>query len=191
VLGRTQLRMPVLRQAPDVIRKAQMASRMKNWLFLVFSIWTSNIYSQDTLLVNQIKFDQIRSISYSLPARTQKPIYEDAAFNYFLKEKRKVLDFLIQTITDTALTTIERKSTNGFYKKGDLAIILISNIESIPYTAITGVQWCICCETGYIPVDFFSYLDRNRSNFQSKYKNYSLGQGRKKSLKQNRKDHKT
>ena len=153
--------------------------------FLFSTIYTFNIYSQDTLSFNQIKFNQIGSIGYSLPAGTHTPIYEDTAFNYFLKQKTKVLQFLIEKIADTTLTSIERKSTDGFYKKGDLAIILLSNIEFIPYASITGGQWCICCETGNIPVDFFSYVDKNRLNFQSKYKNYCLEQERKKSSKRN------
>jgi len=161
---------------------------MKNWLFLFSTIYSLNIYSQNTLSLNETKFNQIKSIGFSLPAGTHAPIYDDAAFNYFVKEKRKVLQFLIEKITDTTFTSIKRKSTNGFFKKGDLAIIVLSNIEFIPYASITGEQWCICCETGYIPVNFLSYVDDNRLDFQSKYRYYCLEQERKKSSKGNRKN---
>jgi hypothetical protein len=168
-----------------------MASRMKNWLFLFSAIYAVNVYSQDTPSLNQIQFNQIQSVGYILPPGTHTPIYEDTAFNYFLKQKTTCLQFLIENISDTTFTSIERKSANGFYRKGDLAVILLSNIEFIPYAAITGNQWCICCETGFIPVDFFSYLNKNRLDFQSKYKNYCLEQERKKSSKRNSKGGKT
>ncbi|MGF2411559.1 MAG: hypothetical protein ACQUYJ_04490, partial [Ferruginibacter sp.] len=56
------------------------------------------------------------------------------------------------------------------YKKGDLAIILLSAITSIPYASITKIQWCLCCEAGYLPVNFLAYVDKNRLDFQLKYK---------------------
>jgi hypothetical protein len=163
---------------------------MKNWLFLIFITYTAHTYSQ-TLSLNEIKFSQIRSLDYTLPEGTNKPVYKDTAFNYFIIQKTRVLQFLIDQIPDTSLTTIERKSTNGFYKKGDLAIVLLSNIEFIPYALITHSDWCFCCETGYIPVGFFSYLDRNRLDFQLKYKNYCLEQERKRSSKQNNRNRKS
>lgn len=87
---------------------------MKNWLFLLFTIYTINVYSQDTLSLNQIQFNQIQSVGYILPPGTHTPIYEDTAFNYFIKQKTKNLIFLIEKISDTTFTSIARKSTNGF-----------------------------------------------------------------------------
>lgn len=160
---------------------------MKNWLFLFSTIFAFNIYSQDTISLHPIRFNQIRSIGYSLPAGTQTPIYEDTAFNYFLKQKKNVASFLIEKIADTTCTNVERKSTAGFYKNGDLAIILLSNLTFIPYASITGVQWCICCEAGFLPIDFLSYVDRNRLDFQLKYKAYYFEQERKKNFNSKRK----
>lgn len=160
---------------------------MKNWLFLFSTIYTFNIYSQDTLSLSEIRFNQIRSIRYYLPAGAYAPIYEDTAFNYFLTQKKNVVPFLIEKISDTTFTNVERRSTAGFYKKGDLAIILLSNITSIPYASITGFQWCICCEGGYLPVAFYSYVDKNRLGFQSKYKIYYYEQVRKNNLKRKKK----
>ncbi len=147
---------------------------MKSCLLLLSAIYTFNIYSQDSLSLNQSRFNQIRSVGYRLPEGSQIPIYEDSAFNYFLKQNTKALQFLIEKIADTSLSRVERKSTNEFYMQGDLAIILLSNIEFIPYSSITGTEWCSCCETGYIPVDFLSYLDSNRLEYQSKYRSYCL-----------------
>lgn len=182
--------MPVHRQA--LIRYTQSAKRshMKKQLFLFLTICTLNAYSQDTLSLHQTKFNQIQSIDYSLTAGTYTAIYNDDAFNYFINQKTKVLLFLIGKIADTTFTVIERKTTNGFYKKGDLAIILLSSIKTIPYYSITGYQWCTCCETGSIPVDFFSYLDKNRLDFQSKCRRYFLEPKQEKALKKNKKNRK-
>ncbi|NOT93673.1 hypothetical protein [Ferruginibacter sp.] len=87
---------------------------MKNWLFLFSTIYTFNVFSQDTLSLHQIRFNQIRSIRYSLPAGAQTSIYEDTAFNYFLTQKKNVVPFLIEKIADTTFTNVERRSTAGF-----------------------------------------------------------------------------
>ena len=181
---------PQLRKAGCVMRKAQMSYCMKNWLFLIFIILTSNLYSQDSLLY-ETKFAQIWSTRYSLPEDALTPTFDDTSFIYFLNNKENVLPFLIDKIADTSFTNVERKNTNSFYKKGELALIIISNIKDIPFASLTGMQWCICCETGYIPVDFFSYLEKNRLSFQLNYKNYYLANKRKKSSKRFSKSPKT
>ncbi|RYG18389.1 MAG: hypothetical protein EOO07_09050 [Chitinophagaceae bacterium] len=160
---------------------------MKKLLLSILSLYSLSAFSQDKTLLDQIKFNQIQEINYELSSRTNKPIYQDTAFNYFLKQSENAIPFLIDKITDTNLTTIRRKTSGGFYKKGDLAIILLSNIEFIPYYSITGIQFDICCETGYLPVGFLSYVNEDRSRFQSKYINYYYGQERKKALKRNSK----
>ena len=159
-----------------------------NMARIYISVFYSFIsYSQEYQSLNQIKFDQIHSVGFTLPQGTRQPIFEDSAFIYFITQKTKVLDFLIDQICDTTLSNVEWKSSNGFLKKGDLATILLSYIEFIPYASITGGQWCICCETGYIPVNFFSYLDRNRLEFQSKYKKYCAEKALKRKPKRNKK----
>ena len=71
------------------------------------------------------------------------------------KTKNKSCTVSNRKIAVTTLTNVERKSNDGFYKKGDLTIIL-SNIAIIPYALITVTQWRLCCDAGYLPVDFIS-----------------------------------
>ena len=81
--GQTRNEFPALRQCRPLYRKAQLTSRMKICLFLVSAIYTCNIYSQDSLSLNQSRFNQIQSVGYRLREGSQVPIYEDSAFNYF------------------------------------------------------------------------------------------------------------
>jgi len=164
---------------------------MKKMLLSILLFYAFSTYSQDKISLNQIKFNQIQEVTYEVSDPTKRPRYHDSAFNYFLKQREEAIPFLIDKITDTIFTSIRKDSSGGFYKKGDLAIILLSNIEFIPYYSITGIQFDVCCDTGYLPVGFLSYVDKDRRSFQSKYNNYYYGHERKKSPKPNRKSHKS
>ncbi len=156
---------------------------MKIFCLLLGIVYSLNMFSQDSSS-NLKKFNEIKTVQYEVKEMAEGPIYEDTAVNYFLKQGASVLPFLIEKIADTTFSKVERKAVNSFYRKGDLAIILLSNIEPIPFAYLTHMQWCICCEHAFIPEGFFSYLDRNRLAFQLAYKIYCIEQERKRNSKQ-------
>ena len=106
---------------------------------------------------------------------------KDSSYFNITQNRRSAMPYLISKLLDTTDTKIFSHLLKKDLKRCDLALLLINDVELIPFSKITRIQWCICCDCINFPVDFFTYFDKNRLQFYENYKSYFY------SKKQNRK----
>ena len=93
-------------------------------------------------------------------------------FNIIVKYDTAAISFLINLINDTTTSKAINTCSNSNYKIGDLAVMLINDIEPMPYATITNMQWCLPGECGILPYGFMDYVNSHRKDFQSEYQAY-------------------
>jgi hypothetical protein len=158
--------------------KGELYARQNNTtvlkIFLILStIFHVNLYAQDIGgIFNQIKTIPCNYSPKEFPKETAISINVDSAFKYIVNQDNKIIPWLIEQITDTTLTLIKKPGEESYFKKGDLATVLIDHIRFIPLFKITHVQFDICCICGTLPEGFLAYLDNHRAEFQVKFKDY-------------------
>ena len=152
--------------------------RVATILFAFFMC--GKIFAQDASSIS-IKLNQIEKIpcSYLKKEISDKKFY-DKAFDFILAQDTFAIPALINLLGDTSASKVKNLNSNTYYKKGDLAFILINYIEGVPFALITHSQWCICCDCGNLPKDFLQYVDSNRYEFQKKYQSYYTSEERRK-----------
>lgn len=97
------------------------------------------------------------------------------------------IKYLAQRITDTTETSIPIECTTLNYRIGDLAILLINDIEQIPWAAVTNIQWCIFSRCSMLPEAFLEWVATNRAKFRSQYLTYWASEERREILWEHRK----
>ncbi len=134
------------------------------------------------------KLNQIETIpcSYLKNEILDKKFY-DKAFDFILAQDTFAIPALINLLGDTSASKVKNLNANTYYKKGDLAFILINYIEGVPFALITHSQWCICCDCGNLPKDFLQYFDSNRYEFKKDYQSYYTSKERQKFIKRSTK----
>lgn len=81
--------------------------------------------------------------------------------------------YLSDLIIDSTEANIVNSCTGKKFKVGDIATILIIDIEEyFPYAHITESQWCLWNAETILPVGFYDYLEDNREDFQRLYREY-------------------
>ncbi|MEO7047077.1 MAG: hypothetical protein ABI091_17370 [Ferruginibacter sp.] len=154
-------------------------------VIILFAFFISiKLFAQDSSNTS-IKLDQIETIpcSYIKYEALGRKFY-DQAFDFILSQDTFAIPSLINLLTDTSVSKVKNLDANNYYKKGDLAFILINYIEGVPFALITHSQWCICCDCGNLPKDFLQYVDRNRFQFQKEYQSYYVSKERRKMIKE-------
>ncbi|MEO6454992.1 MAG: hypothetical protein ABIN97_13000 [Ginsengibacter sp.] len=171
---------------------------MRKIIFLFIISATTKTYSQISASIIDDKLNQIKNISCQMKNISFKQYggfqpklmleFSDNALTYIVNQDTFAIPILIEKIADTSLTNLMKPGGEDFFRKGDLATLLISYIEFMPFALISGDQWCSCCDAGYLPTGFLNYVDKSRIIFQTRYKAYYYSQERKESLKQAKKN---
>ncbi|MEO5943478.1 MAG: hypothetical protein ABIP30_08670 [Ferruginibacter sp.] len=157
---------------------------MKVAIMVIVLFTGSKLFAQDFSNIS-IKLNQIETLpcSYIKDENSGRKFY-DKAFDFILSQDTFAIPSLINLLTDTSVSKVKKTGTNYYYKKGDLAFILINYIEWVPFALITHSQWCICCDCGNLPMGFLQYVDRNRFEFQRNYQSYFVSEERRKMIKE-------
>ena len=151
-------------------------------IFFAFYM-SGEVFAQDASNIST-KLNQIKAIPCSyIKSETAKPKFYDQAFDYILKQDTFAIPALISLLTDTSVSNVKNLGESTYYKNGDLALILINYIEWVPCALVTNLQWCICCDCGFLPTDFLKYVARDRHEFKRKYQSYYTSIERRKSIK--------
>jgi hypothetical protein len=95
----------------------------------------------------------------------------DSAYQSVLKMSREVLEELIKVLPDTSLTQITNTCGNGNFTYGQLAFLLIDDIEDVPYFTVTNIQFDVF-DCGILPAGLLDYLKTNGRTFQKQYSDY-------------------
>ena len=111
-----------------------------------------------------------------------KEVTPDISYLNIIKNRKSSIPYLIRQLTDTTDTEVFSQFSKRYLKRSDLALLLINDIEQIPFAKITQIQWCICCDCFNFPVDFFQYFDKNRLEFYENYRDYFYSNRRNKKL---------
>jgi hypothetical protein len=154
-------------------------------LIILFSFFiSSKIFAQDSSIIS-FRLNQIKKIpcTYFKKEISGNQFY-DIVFNSILAQDTFAIPSLVNLLTDTTRSKVKKYDSNTYYKKGDLALILINYIEWIPFATLTQSQWCLCCDCGNLPSGFMEYFGANRYEFQKKYRYYYASEERRKSIKQ-------
>jgi len=150
--------------------------------FLFAILFNGQLLAQDSSII-LIKFNKIEKIPCIYKKHAIDKEHCDSAFAFILSKDTFAIPELIKLLVDTSTSKVKNINTDTYYKKGDLALILINYIEWVPFYSITRVQWCICCDCGNMPNGFLQYLDANRPEFQNKYVLYFRSKERRKNIK--------
>jgi hypothetical protein len=111
---------------------------------------------------------------------------DDGWFKIIVKYDTNVIPFLINLIGDGTPSMAFNTCSNANYRTGDVAILLINDIEQIPYATVTHSQWCTFGQCGVLPDGFFYYTNAHRRDFQEQYKTYYSGKERQDILREKR-----
>ena len=133
----------------------------------------------------------IKSVPFHYTSSSQKDIKKlailnklnDASFQMIVSYDTVAIPYLINKLNDTTLTEIYNSCSKNNFKIGDIAFLLINDIEQIPYSTVTNTQWCLVGQCGKLPDYFFNYLELNRLEFQLKYRKYYYSIKRQEFLK--------
>jgi len=155
-------------------------------ILLAFSV-CSKMYAQDSSSISS-KLNLIEAIPCSyLKKGILSKEFSDRAFDFILAKDTFAIPALINLLADTSASKVKNLDANTYYKKGDLAFILINYIEWVPFALITSSQWCICCDCGNLPKGFLQYVDNNRYDFQKNYQSYYTSEERLKFISSDKK----
>ena len=111
---------------------------------------------------------------------------EDVWYGVIKHYDTLAIKFLINLITDTTNTKIQNACTKEKYKIGDLAVLLINDIEQMPYATVTRSQWCLWSMCGILPEGFISYINLDRQKFKIAYEEYYHSKMRRSFIKSKR-----
>jgi hypothetical protein len=116
-------------------------------------------------------------LKYKIANRFGKPtpgvdIREDTWYGTIKSYDSAAIKYLIPPVADTTPTNISSACIPGIYRRGDIAVLLINEIEPIPYATVTHMQGCVPSGCGSIPEGFFLYISANRKHFQEQYQTY-------------------
>ena len=105
----------------------------------------------------------------------------DSVYESVVKMDTVAIEPLINILSDTAATHIANACENNFYTFGQLAFLLLNDIEMFPYMAVTNTQYdSFGC--GDVPEGFLADLKRNGGKFQEQYRRYFHSENRKQDL---------
>lgn len=103
----------------------------------------------------------------------------DPVFQSMVKYGAPVIVHLMDMLDDTTVTKLFNSCTNKNYTVGDLAFLLIDEIEWIPFALVIKMQWCTFRACGSLPDYFWDYLRENRKSFKQNYQTYYYSKERK------------
>lgn len=88
----------------------------------------------------------------------------------------KSLPILVQFFSDTTLTKVKSECHERNLTKGEIAIIMVDQIDRMPYNALTSVQNCLlefCKDNPNLIEYYFPWIHHNGYfEFKKKYKNW-------------------
>ncbi|MBI3134971.1 MAG: hypothetical protein HYZ14_09900 [Bacteroidetes bacterium] len=128
-------------------------------------------HSPDTL-IREIELSKDLKISWD--NNTHK-IAHDAKWFKIENNPAKYKQTLIALITDTTQTLAYGCPTIRFLRKGQLAFLILDELNSIPYFEVFGVQFDVFIEGCEYPFDLIEYLLKEREMVQAKVNAYLSG----------------
>ena len=103
------------------------------------------------------------------PNTERKP--GDSAYQAVLRMDTAVIRELIKVLPDTALTQIPNTCGNGNFTFGQLAFLLIDDLEDVPYFTVTNRQFDVV-DCGILPAGLLEYVKTSGPTFQKQYSDY-------------------
>ena len=95
----------------------------------------------------------------------------DSAYEAVLRMDTAVIERLILVLPDTSLTQIPNPCGSGNFTFGQLAFLLINEIEGIPIASITQMQFDVL-DCGALPHGLLEYVKLKGTQFQHQYSAY-------------------
>jgi hypothetical protein len=149
--------------------------------------------AQISFCQTQASFNRMVSLIREVPARYSGSYWEkkqvpppltkdDIWFEAIVKYDTTAIPYLIELINDSSLTKVINLCTKQPYRTGDLATLLIIDIESIPSALVTHMQWCTWGQCGILPDGFLEYVHSDRQRFKVLYQSYYRSKERRRFL---------
>lgn len=108
----------------------------------------------------------------------------DVSYTKIMRLDTLAIPYLIEKLSDTTLTTISYHCDNSKLRRGDIALFLINDIETIPVDRIMDVWYDALGVCGIFPDGFFNEFRSNRARFQEQYKKYYYSEERQAHIRQ-------
>ena len=146
----------------------------------------SPITSDDLIHIRKVPTWYTKDADYtSYKKRNNVTNATDTIYNAIVRRGKPALQELKNLLSSQVLSIVPNTCTEGYFTVGQLAFLLIHDIEHIPYAVVTRRQWCKDSECGWLPSGFFAYIESEGIEFQKKYTAYLASKERKKYLKDN------
>lgn len=106
----------------------------------------------------------------------------DSTYRIIIKMDTNAIVQLKDILPSTTLTKIPNSCNGGYFTYGQLAFLLINDIEEVPLGAVTRIQFDVL-ECSFLAEGVLDYIKRNGQEFKRKYSAYLSSEGRRKWLK--------
>lgn len=118
----------------------------------------------------------------TLPFEGKKEESKDSVFNRLIKMDTAAIEPLIGVLADTSLTKIANPCGKSYFRVGQLAMLIIHQIEFIPFMTVTGIQFD-SFDCGAFPEGWLEYVQEHGAEFQRQYRTYFRSEQRQQDLR--------
>ena len=154
----------------------QQSYSISFWLFsLVFFLnnpFGAFCQPDSVLIKGELTWIHSVPFKYSRKSKEKDNGFIDPEYTSILKKGPRIIPSLITVLTDTTKTSIIDKCTGKYFTMGQLAYILIDNIERIPFALVTGISADVIRGCSYLADGVLYYVRYDGSKFQVQYRAY-------------------
>jgi hypothetical protein len=153
-------------------------------LFLCTGMLTATVARAQPKKVIKKEFNKVKIVPTNYIEPTGEGYTRDGSYVKIMQLDTLAIPYLIDKLSDTTLTTISYHCDNTKLRRGDIALFLINDIESIPVNVVTGNSYDATGTCDIFPVGFFNAFREKRAQFQESYRTYYYSDARQERIRQ-------
>jgi len=153
-------------------------------LLLILCIIISSISRGQSKTAFKKDFYRVKIVPTNYLDSAGEYFTKDASYTKIMRLDTLAIPYLIEKLSDTTLTTISYHCDNTKLRRGDIALFLINDIETIPVNDVMQAQYGSLGSCSIFPDGFFKTFRDNRTRFQEQYKKYYYSEERQAHIRQ-------
>lgn len=153
-------------------------------LIVLTSLFLTGIAHAQGKSVVKKEFKKVKFVPTSYIDAAGELFTKDDSYVKIMRQDTLAIPYLIDKLNDTTLTTISCHLDNYKLRRGDIALFLINDIESIPVDVVTNTPAEAASTTGIFPDGFFNNFREKRVEFQERYRRYYYSDARRERIHQ-------
>jgi hypothetical protein len=147
-------------------------------ILVIFFLLGTHGFSQTETSNLKLKLNRIKAVPYWYTVDNKKfkgkqKDFKSVDINYvdIIKSDTSIIRKLTNFLADTGSTEIKNSCDGGYFTFGQLAFLLINDIEDVPLFLVTKSQWDVL-ECGILPTGVLNYLKVSGDDFKVAYQVY-------------------